>query len=42
MENLALIINLTLFGLYTFLLIGLSINEAKKENKDKVELKKAA
>ena len=42
MENLALIINLALFGLYTFILIGLSIDEAKKENIDKPELKKAA
>ena len=47
MENLALIINLAVFGLYTFILFGLSIDEAKKERKkkeniDKAEPKKAA
>jgi hypothetical protein len=42
MESLALIINLVLFSLYTVILIAVSISEAKEENKDKEELKKAA
>ena len=42
MEDLALIINLVLFGLYTIILVGVSIAEARKETKDKEEFKKAA
>jgi len=42
MEDLALIINLVLFGLYTIILVGVSIAEAREKTKDKEEIKKAA
>ena len=42
MESVALAINLVLFGLFTVVLVTLSIGEARQEKKDREELKKAA